>query len=100
MLEQGVYFAPSSYEAGFMSAAHTEEDIQKSKHISDKTHTFDFEIRVDKKTIVKRQFDGNVYSPNVRYQVDIKDIIGELINEIRSVLSQKKFTEKYGEVEI
>lgn len=27
MLEQGVYFAPSQFEAGFMSAAHTVEDI-------------------------------------------------------------------------
>lgn len=30
MLEQGVYLAPASYEAGFMSAAHTEEDIQQT----------------------------------------------------------------------
>ncbi len=28
MLEQGVYLAPSAFEAGFVSAAHTEEDIQ------------------------------------------------------------------------
>jgi glutamate-1-semialdehyde 2,1-aminomutase len=27
MLEQGVYFAPSAYEAGFISAAHTKEDL-------------------------------------------------------------------------
>jgi glutamate-1-semialdehyde 2,1-aminomutase len=27
MLDAGVYFAPSAYEAGFLSAAHTEEDI-------------------------------------------------------------------------
>jgi glutamate-1-semialdehyde 2,1-aminomutase len=27
MLARGVYFAPALYEAGFMSAAHTEEDI-------------------------------------------------------------------------
>ncbi len=27
MLDAGVYFAPASYEAGFMSAAHTEEDL-------------------------------------------------------------------------
>ena len=27
MLEEGVYLAPSAYEAGFVSAAHTEEDI-------------------------------------------------------------------------
>ena len=27
MLERGVYFAPSQFEAGFMSLAHTEADI-------------------------------------------------------------------------
>lgn len=30
MLSQGVYLAPASYEAGFMSAAHTDEDIQQT----------------------------------------------------------------------
>jgi len=28
MLESGVYLAPSAFEAGFMSTAHTDEDIQ------------------------------------------------------------------------
>lgn len=28
MLEQGIYFAPSAFEAGFLSLAHTDEDIQ------------------------------------------------------------------------
>ena len=27
MLEQGIYFGPSAFEAGFVSAAHTEKDI-------------------------------------------------------------------------
>jgi len=27
MLERGVYLAPSAYEAGFVSSAHTEEHI-------------------------------------------------------------------------
>jgi len=36
MLDQGVYFAPSSYEAGFISAAHTEEDIEKTIELADK----------------------------------------------------------------
>jgi glutamate-1-semialdehyde 2,1-aminomutase len=27
MLEEGVYLAPSAFEAGFVSAAHTEADI-------------------------------------------------------------------------
>jgi glutamate-1-semialdehyde 2,1-aminomutase len=30
LLEQGVYIAPSQFEAGFMSAAHTDEDIDKT----------------------------------------------------------------------
>ncbi|MCW8887096.1 MAG: aspartate aminotransferase family protein, partial [Motiliproteus sp.] len=28
MLDAGIYLAPASYEAAFMSAAHTDEDIQ------------------------------------------------------------------------
>jgi glutamate-1-semialdehyde 2,1-aminomutase len=30
MLERGVYLAPASYEAGFMSSAHTDEDIEQT----------------------------------------------------------------------
>lgn len=30
MLEQGVYLAPSQFEAGFLSTAHSEEDIEKT----------------------------------------------------------------------
>lgn len=34
MLERGVYLAPSQYEAGFMSLAHTEADIDKTIEIA------------------------------------------------------------------
>jgi glutamate-1-semialdehyde 2,1-aminomutase len=30
MLERGVYMAPSQFEAAFVSAAHTEEDIHRT----------------------------------------------------------------------
>ena len=30
MLEQGIYLAPSAFEAGFVSAAHSEQDIQQT----------------------------------------------------------------------
>lgn len=30
MLEAGIYLAPSQFEAGFLSTAHTEEDIEKT----------------------------------------------------------------------
>jgi glutamate-1-semialdehyde 2,1-aminomutase len=30
MLSRGIYLAPSQFEAGFLSLAHTEKDIQKT----------------------------------------------------------------------
>jgi glutamate-1-semialdehyde 2,1-aminomutase len=30
MLDKGVYLPPSQYEAAFLSAAHTEEDVQQT----------------------------------------------------------------------
>ena len=36
MLENGVYLAPASYEAGFVSAAHTDEIVQQTLEIADK----------------------------------------------------------------
>ncbi len=30
MLDRGVYLAPSQFEAAFVSAAHTDEDIEKT----------------------------------------------------------------------
>lgn len=36
MLEQGVYLAPSAYETGFVSSAHTDEDIEKTLDAAEK----------------------------------------------------------------
>jgi len=36
MLDEGVYLAPSAFEAGFVSAAHTEADIAKTISVADK----------------------------------------------------------------
>ena len=36
MLAEGVYLAPSSFEAGFMSIAHTEDDIAATIAAADK----------------------------------------------------------------
>jgi glutamate-1-semialdehyde 2,1-aminomutase len=30
MLDRGIYLAPSQFEAAFLSAAHSEEDIRKT----------------------------------------------------------------------
>ena len=36
MLQEGIYFAPSAFEAGFVSAAHSEEEISKTLKAADK----------------------------------------------------------------
>jgi glutamate-1-semialdehyde 2,1-aminomutase len=36
MLAEGVYLAPSAFEAGFVSAAHTEEDLEQTLAIAEK----------------------------------------------------------------
>jgi len=37
MLDEGVYLAPASYEASFMSSAHTDEDIQNTLDAAERT---------------------------------------------------------------
>ena len=36
MLEEGIYFAPSAFEAGFVSSAHTEKEIQHTVAVADR----------------------------------------------------------------
>ena len=57
-----------------------------------KKDVFSFEIKVDKKTVVKTDFSGDVYPKKVKFMVDIKVSIPEIMGEIRTVFSQKKYT--------
>jgi glutamate-1-semialdehyde 2,1-aminomutase len=36
MLEEGIYLAPASYEAGFTSAAHTDQDIEDTLNAAER----------------------------------------------------------------
>ncbi len=66
----------------------------------DKEDIFDFEIKVDDRVIVKERFTGNDYPQRVRYSVDIRKLIPEIISYIQSVISQEKFTVEYGTIEL
>jgi glutamate-1-semialdehyde 2,1-aminomutase len=39
MLDAGVYFAPSAFEAGFVSAAHTADDIATTVAVAERAFT-------------------------------------------------------------
>jgi hypothetical protein len=73
-----------------------EEDIER-RNIFSKIDNFQFEVRIDKKTVIKEGFNGNYYPPKVRYQVDIKDIIHDIIGTIRYYLTRKEYQNFYGE---
>lgn len=68
------------------------------KNNFEKEDIYDFEIIVDKFVIAQSFFSGNFFPPQVRYQVDIKDLIPQIINEIKETLSKKNYTTKYADV--
>ena len=76
-----------------------EEEVPKGD-VYEKEDIFGFEIRIDKKTVVKTEFTGNLYPPKVRYQVDIKSMIPSIISAIRDGFTQKAYTENYGDLEL
>lgn len=71
------------------------EDVPRG-NIYEKEDVFGFEIRVDKQSVIESKFSGNVYPPKVRYQVDIKELIPQIIKEIRDGLSQRNYSKDWG----
>lgn len=62
------------------------------KNIFERKDNFQFEIKFDEKTIAKTEFSGNYFPPKIRYAVDVREIIPEIMTEIRFKLGQKKYT--------
>jgi hypothetical protein len=65
---------------------------ESGKNIYDKIDNFQFEIKVDKRTVAKSEFCGNLFPPKVRYAVDVREIIPSIMSEIRQYFSQKNYT--------
>jgi hypothetical protein len=65
---------------------------QDEKNAFDKIDNFQFEIKVDDVTVAKSEFSGNSFQPRIRYAVDVREIIPEIMTEIRQYLSQQKYT--------
>jgi len=57
---------------------------------------FTFEIKVDKRVVATTQFSGNWFQTDVRYAVNIREIIPEIIEEIQEFLSRDEYTTTYG----
>lgn len=68
--------------------ATTQEQVTKQSN--DKIDDFQFEIKIDGRTVGKSMFSGNMFQPKVRYDVNIKEIIPSIISEIRYFLSVER----------
>ena len=69
------------------------EDIKKN--IYENEDIFTFQIKVKGRVVAEKMFSGNDYPPKVRYDVDIRTIIPEIISTIQQGLTLKKYTKEY-----
>jgi len=53
-----------------------------------------------KELISTGSFDGRVFHPNIRYEIDIRSIISDIIRIIQNHLSQREYTSTYGDVKL
>lgn len=55
---------------------------------------------LNKEVIASGGLNGNLFHPNVRYEIDIRGIIPDIINVINKYLSLNTYTKSYGDVKL
>ena len=76
----------------------TEEEVKDRAHridIYENEDIFTFQIKVNGRIVAQTIFSGNDYPPKVRYDVDIRKIIPEIISTIQSGMTLKNYTKEY-----
>jgi len=61
---------------------------------------FNIYIKVGDTVLNHRQFDGKLYPPKVRYTVDVRPFLKEVLRELTDIFSNKKLTYKYLELDL
>lgn len=61
---------------------------------------FNIFVKVGDQTICHRQLDGKLYPPKVRYTVDVRPFLKELLRELTDIFSRKKLTHEYLEFDL
>ena len=79
----------------------TQEEVDANKRdIFEKEDNFDFEIKVDDRSVAKSRFSGNMYPQRVRYSVDVRKLIPGIISTIQDTFSQEYLTVEYSGIEL
>jgi hypothetical protein len=61
---------------------------------------FNIYIKVGETVLNHRQFDGKLYPPKVRYTVDVRPFLKEVLRELTDIFSDRKLTYKYLELDL
>jgi hypothetical protein len=61
---------------------------------------FNLVVKVGDTTICHRQFNAKMYPPKVRYTVDVRPFLKEVLRELTDIFSTKKLTYQYLEFEL
>ena len=70
-------------------------ETEERKDIYENEDLFSLQIKVKGRVVAQSLFSGNDYPPKVRYDVDIRSIIPEMISIIQEGLSSKEYTQEY-----
>jgi hypothetical protein len=63
--------------------------------LRDKNGDFDLDD-LQKESLAIGMFDGKIFHPSVRYEIDVRSIIPDIIVTIQDAMNQKKYTKTYG----
>ena len=62
---------------------------------TDGSETFNIILKVDNVTIYHRVIDAKVYPPKVRYTLDVRPIVKNILKDIGDILSNNKLSFNY-----
>lgn len=64
------------------------------------TEQFIMSVRLGNEVIIERQFPANIYPPKVRYTVDVRPEIRDILTKISDTMSQEEYEMDFNGVEL
>lgn len=61
---------------------------------------FNLYVKVDNTTICHRRFDAKLYPPKVRYTVDVRPFLKDVLKELTDIFSSEKLSYQYLEFDL
>jgi hypothetical protein len=62
---------------------------------TDGPEIFNLFVRVGEQTICHRQFDGKLFPPKVRYTVDVRPFLKDVLRDLTDIFSNNKLSYQY-----